>query len=190
VLLFTYELETVRASYLKWLALTVFCKKTVDSFMASPFSSTIRSLEADSFTLSLITTGVSLFILFLWLMWLILGQVTLYETSPMFQVIDEENLMVEFPLDTQIQLQRGQKAQLRLNTTESETTLVPLVVVDIDRTPTKMQVKLYLLPQHNQVHLSPNASGSVEIEASYISPLTLMTRSASKILASPKLPNQ
>jgi hypothetical protein len=153
--------------------------------MASPFSRSLRSLNADSFVPSLIGATLAMLMLLTWLIWFTLAQVTLYEITDNFIVEDKETIIALFPAQSQTQIHPGQSALLRLDVPiGAESATIPAVVVDVipALNQDKLEVELYVRSGLSPIPLHEGMSGKVEIEVEYVSPAVLVMRATGQLM--------
>jgi hypothetical protein len=147
--------------------------------MASPFVRTVRSIQADNFTTSLLELFTAIVLLSVWIGWFTLARITLSETGQISQHQDA-TVSSEFPLKAQGRIKRGQKASLQL---AGEAGPVEAVVTEVSA-PTKagkLPVKLFAFWNRSQTILAKKTlTGSVTIETDHVSPLTFVLRGAAK----------
>ncbi|MDM8527911.1 hypothetical protein QUF58_06800 [Anaerolineales bacterium HSG24] len=153
--------------------------------MATPFSRSLRSLNADSFAPSLAGTLLAMLILLAWLGWFVTVDITLYEISETFTVTDEERILAEFPIKSQTRIRPGQAALLRLNVPMgAESVVIPAVVYSTITEPEsdKFLVDVYVMSHFSPVPIQEGLTGKVEIEAEHVSPLTLVMRATGQLM--------
>lgn len=149
--------------------------------MTLSFSRSLRSLQNDSYGLSLVGLAVGILLLVAWSAWFFLAKVTLYETSREFDVRRDGALMVTFEPEALARLQPGQTARLRLANTTGQTagTLLALVMDTPSGGSGNSQVELYV---YSPEPLQPGLTGQVQVEVDYVSPAVLALRSAGQFV--------
>ena len=149
--------------------------------MSLSFSRSLRSLQNDSYGLSLVGLAVGILLLVAWSAWFFLAKVTLYETSREFDVRRDGALMVTFEPEALARLQPGQTARLRLANTTGQTagTLLALVMDTPSGGSGNSQVELYV---YSPEPLQPGLTGQVQVEVDYVSPAVLALRSAGQFV--------
>ena len=154
--------------------------------MSISFSRSLRSLQHDSYGLSLVGLAVGILLLTAWSVWFFLAKVTLYETSRDFDVRRDGALMVTFAPEALARLKPGQTARLRLaNTSGQEARTFSALVMDTPSADTgNSQVELYVFSPEP---LQPGLTGQVQVEVDYVSPVVLALRSAGQLVEDPQL---
>lgn len=158
--------------------------------MASPFSRTLRSLNADSYLVSMVSLTIALVLLLLWLAWFVFAQITLYETSNTFKIVNDETVLVYFPHSAQTQIQPGQAALLRLDVPiGAEAATIPAMVMDVEIPLTAQQIvaELYVMSQFSPIPLRDGLTGKIDIEVEHISPATLVMRATRQLMDAPEV---
>jgi hypothetical protein len=137
----------------------------------------MRSLQRDSFRLSLAALVVTILLLLAWSAWFFLAKVPLYETSRQFEVQRDGSLAVTFSPQALARIRPGQSAVLRLaETTEQGAQSLPALVMNTPTTESRTnQVELYVFSPEL---LSPGLAGEVRVEVESVSPARLVMRSA------------
>ncbi len=151
--------------------------------MASPFVRTVRSIQADNFTTSLLELFTALGLLSIWIGWFAFARIPLSETGQISQS-QATTVSSEFPLEAQGRIKRGQKALLQLaGEAGSKAGPVEAVVTEV-RAPNKagkLPVKLFAFWNRSQALLAKKTvTGQVTIETEHVSPLTFVIRGAAK----------
>ncbi len=155
--------------------------------MAIPFSHSTRSLEADSFTTSLISLILAMTLLLAWNGWFFLARVTLYEVGSIVRVDEDDMVIAKFPPSSQGQILPRQTAIIRLNVpSEIEPIIIPAMVTGVMGE--NGQVELYAF-WNDQPMVNPQAglTGQVEVEVEYVSPATLVMRTTGQVLNARKV---
>jgi hypothetical protein len=150
--------------------------------MSISFSRSMRSLQRDSFRLSVVALIIAILLLLAWTAWFFLAKVPLYEISRQFEVQRDGSLAVTFSPQALARIRPGQSAALRLAETAEDQGTQTLSALVMD-TPTAgsrtNQVKLYVFSPEP---LQPGLAGEVRIEVEYVSPARLVMRSAGRYM--------
>jgi len=149
--------------------------------MAISFPRSMRSLQRDSFRLSLVALVVTILLLLAWSAWFFLAKVPLYETSRQFEVQRDGSLAVTFSPQALARIRPGQSAVLRLaETAEQGAQAYPAVVMNTPTTGSRTnQVELYVFSPEL---LPPGLAGEVRVEVESVSPARLVMRSAERYM--------
>ncbi|NIV31020.1 MAG: hypothetical protein GWN58_16470 [Anaerolineae bacterium] len=155
--------------------------------MATPFSRSTRSLEADGFQGGLLALLLSGVLLVAWLVWFFGAQITIYEVSQTAHLVQPDRLVAEFPVSALGRIQPTQPARLRLDSfpwTQHGT--VVATVRNVSRQAgenNQIRVELEVHPNTAAMSLQRGLSGVVEIEVDRVSPALLVLRTAGLRLA-------
>jgi hypothetical protein len=146
--------------------------------MASPFARSLRSLEADKFSVSLIMTGVSVVIITIWLLWFFLARVTVYVDSNVFSVERTGYVTATFPTDDINDIRQGQTALVVLDGELGEQLgILEASVYQIDRGTNETDIELFVPYYGNTLaEVDDLPSGRVRIEVETATPLDLIMR--------------
>lgn len=141
---------------------------------STPFSRTMRSLDADSFGPSLVALIFAMLILFFWSFWFFFAQIPLTETSQSIEMVDAQNMVAFFPAQTVGRIEEGQPAYIHLE--GFQTTVVPAIIMQIDIENGEVE----LFADDDFVFSDGVMEGvkQVEIEVEQISPATLIMRAS------------
>ncbi len=82
--------------------------------MPQPFSRTLRSLEADSRTTTLVWIILALSLLLVWSGWFFFARITRYEDSNILTAADRSSIEAEFPAEAMHTIRPGQHAFITL----------------------------------------------------------------------------
>ncbi len=115
--------------------------------MPTPFTNTLRSLNADGFRAALIGLGVALVLLIAWGGWFVLARMTVYEVSTSAIVARDGFVIADFPSAKLERIRRRQAAWLYpLSEGAKQPASVPAVVIDIISLPTAEPARVKLFP--------------------------------------------
>lgn len=162
--------------------------------MATPFSRSVRSLQADDFRSSLVGLLIAMALLSLWLAWFFFARVTIYEFSLPLQVTASETLKVVFPHKAQGQLKPGQFAVLKLDgDVGSRVGRVPALVTNVTSQAAgegeqQVQTEVFIFwGQAPRLTSYEGLTGRLEVEVEHISPATLTMRTVGIFMDTPAL---
>ena len=141
---------------------------------ATPFSRTLRSLDADGFGPSLVAIILAMLLLLLWGMWFFLAKIPLTEVSQSVQMTQSETIIATYSPNVVTHLQEGQDAYVRLEGLWPET--VSAIVMNVNYE--KGQVELFAEEDLYFVDGVQEQVEYVEIEVEKISPATLVMRAS------------
>ncbi len=82
--------------------------------MPQPFSRTLRSLEADSRTTTLVWISTALILLLIWTAWFFFARITRYEDSNLLTAVSRSAIEAEFPAEAMHTIRPGQHAFITL----------------------------------------------------------------------------
>jgi hypothetical protein len=157
--------------------------------MPTPFTNTLRSLNADRFHASLIGLGVALVLLIAWGSWFFLARMTIYEVSTSALVASDGFVIADFPMAKPGRIRRGQAAWLfPVLDGAKQAGSVPAVVIDIIRSPSVEPARVRLFPVHDRDLSEVLPAGQkvrVEIEVEYVSPAVLVLRTSGLLVDTP-----
>lgn len=159
--------------------------------MATPFARTIRSIQADSATPSLVALAVATLLLLLWLGWFFLGRMTLYEFSRTIEVQSDAVVIADVAATARDRINYGQAAFVHLEGTAGrEMGAIPAVVIDIRPQPDPTKVRVYLQTDWRSdapVAPQPTLTGWAEIETENVSPAVLLMRTVGQFVDTPQV---
>lgn len=156
--------------------------------MAAPFSRSLRSLQIDSFRVSLIGMILASAVLLALIAWFFMARITLYENSANIQIGEDGRFLATFRPETMARLQVGQNAILRLNP-GAEGGLISLPAMVIDRSLSSNQVELLILADISpQAFAGGGITAQVEVEVESVSPAALVIRASGQYLGERQLP--
>jgi hypothetical protein len=157
--------------------------------MPTPFTNTLRSLNADRFHAALIGLGVALVLVIAWGCWFFLARMTMYEVSASAVVADDGVVIAEFAAAKPGRIRRGQAAWLYpVRDGGKQRVNVPAVVFDITRPSSaeSAQVKLFPVLDRDLSELLPEGQKvRVEIEVESVSPAVLVLRTSGLLVDTP-----
>jgi len=142
----------------------------------------MRSLQRDSFRLSLVALVVTILLLLAWSAWFFLAKVPLYEISRQFEVQRDGSLAVTFSPQALARIRPGQSAVLRLAETAEEqgTQTLSALVMNTPTTGSRTnQVEVHVFSPEL---LPPGLAGEVRVEVEHVSPARLVMRSAGRFV--------
>lgn len=165
--------------------------------MPSPFSRTIRSINTDSFRMSVAGLAVALVILSAWMAWFFLARVSVYKVSPKAWVTGEETvtsqffpnarrsgkirkagIAAQFPAGDLSDIRPGQMATLYLKGTGRVWPLpakVTDVVSDRDQPLVRLSVRVNA---DSQAPLRKGNTGEVKIAVRHVSPAVMVMQAS------------
>ena len=154
---------------------------------STPFSRTMRSLDADSFGPSLVALIFAMILLLLWCFWFFLARIPITEVSQSVEIAQDEKIVATFPPKAMARLQEGQSAFLRLGGMWSER--VPAIMMEINYP--RGQVELFAEENLSFIDGVMGEVEQVEIEVEEVSPATLVMRASGLFTTpSPQYSNQ
>ncbi len=155
--------------------------------MSIPFSRSMRSLETDSSRSAVLGLLLVALLLIVWMAWLFLARITLYEVSATAHLVDDSRFVANFSPAVLTSIQPGQHAQLRLDDFPwAQYGIVPATVENIaDQIQDgQVQVKFLLLPNPtSSIPFQAGLTGTVEVEVDHVSPAALVLRASGKFIA-------
>lgn len=147
----------------------------------------MRSLETDNSRAAVLGLFLVALLLGVWMAWLFLARITLYEVSTAAYLVDESRFVANFSPTALTSIQPGQHAQLRLNDFPwAQYGIVPATVENItDRIQDgQVQVRFVLYPDPaSSIPFRDGLTGTVEVEVDHVSPAALVLRAAGKFIA-------
>jgi len=158
--------------------------------MAIPFSYSVRSLEADSFSSSLVGLLITVSLFLVWSGWFFMARVTIYEVGQIVEINPNGAVIANFPIEAQRRLKPRQKALIRFNTPQgSESMTVPAIVTNGKNENGQMEIELYAFWNTTLFEPQPSLSGQVEVEIEHVSPFNLVTHTTQQLLNARKIRN-
>jgi len=167
--------------------------------MPSPFSRTIRSIDADSFRASVAGLIVAFLVISAWCAWFFMARVSIYKVSPKAWVTGEETVTSEFfrnyrrsreireagivalfPPEDMADIRPGQEATLYLKKSGQVRSL-PAKVIRVVRQGDKERLRVELSTQldiNSQVRLRKGDVGEIKIAVDHISPAIMVMRTS------------
>ena len=158
--------------------------------MSTPFSRSIRILDADKFRPSLIVIGLAAAVLVAWLMWFFFARITLVESGKIINLGSSGEIQTEFSGPTTQRIRVGQPGTIQLDGEAGEKLgRVPVVVVrQYPPLNDQMRVDLLVLDErYFTVSLDDNSKGNVQVEVERVPPVTLLLRSAGQFVGAPRV---
>lgn len=150
--------------------------------MSTPFSRTIRSLEADSPRLGILGLFFIVMLLGGWLTWGLLSRVTVYEVTERANLVGETRIIAQFSPTVRGRIQPGQSARLRLDSYPwLQYGTVSATVVSVHRQPRNGWLEARLAIKSvptTAISLQHGLTGVVEVEVEQVSPAALLLRTA------------
>ena len=141
---------------------------------STPFSRTLRSLDADGFGPSLVAIIFAMLLLLSWGMWFFFANIPLTEVSQNIEITQSETMIVTYSPQAVTHLEEGQDAYVRLEGLWSET--LPAIVMSVNYE--KGQVELFAEEDLSYVDGVQERVEYVEIEVEQVSPATLVMRAS------------
>ena len=141
---------------------------------STPFSRTLRSLDADGFGPSLVAIILAMLLLLSWGMWFFFANIPLTEVSQNIEITQSETMIATYSPEAVTHLQEGQDAYVRLEGLWSET--LPAIVMSVNYE--KGQVELFAEEDLSYVDGVQERVDYVEIEVEQVSPATLVMRAS------------
>ncbi len=159
--------------------------------MATPFARTLRTLDADSLTPTLVVLVVALALLVGWLGWFFFGSITLYATSTTATLAADGTLSASFAARDGAQLRRGQRAFLHLNPPEGTAVgAVPAIMTAVERDPQQATVQTqFVALWDDAAPIAPQdgLQGRIAVELEYVSPAMLLMRTVGQYADTPQV---
>jgi len=141
---------------------------------STPFSRTLRSLDADGFGPSLVAIILAMLLLLSWGIWFFLAKIPLTEVSQSVQITQSETIIATYSPNVMARLQEGQDAYVRLEGLWPKT--VSAIVMNVNYE--KGQVELFAEEDLYFVDGVQEQVEHVEIEVENVSPATLVMRAS------------
>lgn len=141
---------------------------------STPFSRTMRSLDADRFGPSLVALIFAMILLLLWCAWFFLARIPITEVSQSVEIAPGQKVVASFSPKALGRLQEGQPAYLRLEGLWPQT--VPAIIMQINYQ--RGQVELFAEEDLSFVDGVTEEVEHVEIEIENISPAALVMRAS------------
>lgn len=180
--------------------------------MASPFSQTMRSLQADNFYLTIGGLIVAIVLAVVWGHWFFTAEVTFYETSQSVRVTDKESVVSLFPSDAGGAAQRALNLRRRLVVAEfppealesirsgqmaflhlegkvgKQAGAIPAVVANVFPASQKQKGHIEFIAEIDAEAPNPfeeGVGGEVKVEVDYITPAKLVMRASGLFVDTP-----
>jgi hypothetical protein len=155
----------------------------------SAFSHTTRALAADRSGRAALGLVLAAALLAVWLAWLFLARITLYQVSDAARLLDAHQVAADLPLSALGHVRPGQPAQLRLDSFPwSQYGVVPAIVTEVAGPPDSGRIQIVLAVGPGApagIPLQPGLTGTVEIATGWSSPAELVLRAAGQLLGAP-----
>lgn len=144
--------------------------------MATPFSRSTRSIEADQGKLTLVGIIFSSVLLLGWMVWFVGSGIEVNQSSTDVEVLKYGDIHAFYTPKNASKMRIGQKAEFRiLNTEEQEVPVIPAQVMDIKTVKEgKIKVKLSQEPGFYDYTLDENTQLEVAIVVEKVSPAVLL----------------
>ena len=159
--------------------------------MTTPFSRSIRILDADKFRPSLLIIGFAIVILVIWLLWLTLARITLLETGQIIHITPVGAVEAEFKGKNNQRIKAGQPGLLTITGEAGDNLgLISAIVVARHATTEEGTIRVDLLiidDRFFSLPISDEIAGQVKIEVDRVSPLQLFLRSSGQFSGAPKV---
>jgi hypothetical protein len=146
------------------------------------FSRSMRSLSLDSYRLSQIAMILATILMLALILWFLLAQVTLYESSSSVTLTEDGRVIAVFRSESMRRIEAGQEGFLRLNTRADQPVVsYPAIVISTD--PQKNEAEFFVYPGENAPEFQPGKlDGRIDIVAETITPARLVLRATGKYL--------
>jgi hypothetical protein len=146
------------------------------------FSRSMRSLSLDSYRASQIAMILATILMLALILWFLLAEVTLYESSSTVNLTEDGRVIAVFRPESLRRIQPGQNGFLRLNTRPDQPTVsYPAVVVATN--PESSEAEFFVYPGENAPQLATGkVDGRLDVIAETITPARLVLRSTGKYL--------
>lgn len=141
---------------------------------STPFSRTLRSLDADGFGPSLVAIILAMLLLLGWGMWFFFANIPLTEATQNVEITKNETIIAIYSPKAMTHLQQGQDAYVRLEGLWPET--LPAIVMDVNYETGR--VELFAEQDLSYVDGIREQVDHVEIEVEEVSPATLVMRAS------------
>lgn len=159
--------------------------------MSTSFSRSIRSIESDSYRVSLTSLSLAMLLLLVWLLWFFLARVTIYEMSTTATFTNEETVVASYPPESYGRIKQGQKALLYIDDmigTASGT--IPAVVTEVHARSSKERIHVTIYPLFQEpMPTQPlnDTDVTVRIESEYVAPAVLVMRTVGIFVETPQI---
>lgn len=142
----------------------------------------MRSLDLDSYRTSRIAMILATILMLALILWFLLAQVTLYESSSTVSLTEDGRVIAVFSPESLRRIQPGQNGYLRLNTRADQPVIsYPAVVVATN--PGNNEAEFFVYPGENAPELvTGKLDGRLDVIAETITPAGLVLRSTGKYL--------
>ena len=146
--------------------------------MSLPFSRSIRSLEIDSYRASRVGMLLAILIMILIFLWFFLAKITIYEFSSQLEFIGNDRISAVFPEEPIKKIKTGQPAIVNLDLgPDLPRASLPAFVIDLDKDQGTVEL-IIISEQLQQIPLSEDITGQVQVEIEYVTPATLIRRAS------------
>ena len=158
--------------------------------MATPFSRSIRILDADRFRPSLWVIGFGVVIPTVWLAWLFLARITLTESGKVSAISPVGQVRAVLSEEQAKKVKVGQPGLITLEGEVGEDlgVITAVVVQPPAANGTESTIELAIVDERFfSAPADDNWKGQVQIEVEKVSPLTLFLRSSGQFLGAPQM---
>jgi len=162
--------------------------------MATSFPNSMRSLQIHSPRKTILGLILSSVLMIVWLVWLLVAQIHLYEVSETILVTGNEVVTVTFPSEAIGLLKRGQTASLMLDgRVGAKIGPVPAIILNVNDNLEENIVEASVLVYWDEVAFDnfpfeSGAEGQIQVEIEQISPIALIMRSAKSAIEAASAP--
>lgn len=147
--------------------------------MASPFARSIRSIEADKFSLSIVTSSIAAVVIVLWAVWFFFAQITIYVDSNQIDVVGNGYVRTMLSANEAKNIKQGQPAIIQFDGEIGEQFgVVDAFVNEIARDTEITELELYTPKHYRQLDsiINEGVSGVIRVQVETISPAGLILR--------------
>ena len=156
--------------------------------MSLPFSRSIRSLNIDSYRVSLIGMALGVIIMASLLLWFFLVKVTIYEFSTEINFTGSNTVTAKFPKDDLKKITSGQPAIIQIDASPNQPSITMTGMV-IGTNSSQETAELVILSEEiQQIQLDDEITGQVQIEVEYITPAVLVRRASGMYVNNSQIP--
>ena len=150
--------------------------------MSIQFSRSMRSLNLDSYRTSRIAMILATLLMLALILWFLLAEVTLYESSSTVNLTEDGRVIAVFQPESLRRIQPGQNGFLRLNTRPDQPLASYPAVVVATNTETN-EAEFFVYTGENPPELTTGKlDGRLDVIAETITPARLVLRSTGKYL--------
>ncbi len=145
--------------------------------MSISFSRSTRSLNSDSYYVSLVALIIAAIVLAAWSAWFLFAQITLYETSREYTITREGAVLAKFSTEQMPRLRPGQSARVSYQIPKVDTPrILTAIVMD---TPSRPQNRLAADTARLEIQGQAPKEGQIaeiQIEVERLTPMALVLR--------------